>query len=368
MTPEKLLAEWGWVEDLLGSPAILDASARESGALVRRRHIRDGSALLRLCLGYGCGLSLREAAVWAGLSGIGALSDVAVLKRLRGSADWLSALAGRVVGDRLPQVAGTIRIIDGSMVSAPGGGLWRLHAIYDLAGKRFSHIELTDRSGAEKLERGPVAPGEIRIGDRCYARPEGLRHLRAEGGNFIVRIGWKSLCLQNSDGTALDLQALLGKATDGAIDMPVQVVNGRKRRLDPVPARLVIIKKDQQAVADSRKRARRSSTRGGHVIQQATLKAADYLMLVTSLDQPSHSTTQVAELYRLRWQIELAFKRLKSLLDFAKLPAKDTKLAKSWLLAKLLTAMIIEDLNLQVLDSPPSAPKQSTTSLALASH
>lgn len=368
MTPETLLAEWGWVEERLGTAAGLDASARESGALVRRRHIRNGSALLRLCLGYGCGLSLREAAAWAGLSGIGALSDVAVLKRLRGSADWLSALAGRLVADRLPQASGTIRIIDGSMVSARGGGLWRLHAVYDLAGKRFSHIEVTDRSGAERLERGPVAVGEIRIGDRCYARPEGLRHVRAEGGDFVVRIGWKSLRLRNPDGTALDLQAQLGHATNAPVDLQVQVVNGRKRSLPPIPARLIIIKKDSQVVPDSRKRAQRSSRRGGHVIQQATLKAADYLILVTSLDQAGHSTTQVAELYRLRWQIELAFKRLKSLLDFDKLPARDAKLAKSWLLAKLLTAMIAEDLSQQVLDSPPCAPRQSKTPLDLASH
>lgn len=353
MGPERLAADWGWIEDRFGGAAELDRTAQESGALLRRREIRDGSGLLRLCLAYGSGLSLREAAVWAGMSGIGQLSDVAVLKRLRGSADWLSRLAGGLVGERVPVAAGAVRLIDGTMVRARDGGLWRLHALYDLGEQRISHIELSDHRGAERLERGAVAPGEIRIGDRCYARPEGLRHMRACGGDFVVRIGWKSLCLQNPGGISLDLGALLTQADQAPVDIPVEVVNGRKRKLGPIPARLIIIRKHADAAQHSRKQARRASRRGGNVAQQATLEAADYLMVITSLAPEQHGTEAVAQLYRLRWQIELAFKRLKSLLDFDTLPARGSDLARSWLLAKLIIAMILEDLGGQVLDAPP---------------
>jgi len=355
MVEYDLTADWSGIEEHLGSAAALDASARSSGALKRRRAIRDGSSLLRLCFGYGSGLSLREAAAWAGMSGIGQLSDVAVLKRLRGAGDWLSQLAGGLVADRLPDTTGTVRIVDGTTVSDPDGRLWRLHAAYDLAEKRFSHVELSDRHSAEKLERAPVVDGEIRIGDRCYARPEGLRHMVAQGANFVVRVGWKSLLLRDGDGGALDLASLLAQAEHAAVDVPVQVLNGRKRSLTPIPARLVIVRKPPESAAFNRKRAAHASRRNGHVVQQATLDAADHLMLVTSLPPSSHTTDQIIALYRLRWQIELAFKRLKSLLDFDKLPARDAALARTWLLAKLLLAMIIEDLGNQVLDSPPSA-------------
>lgn len=354
MVLHDLTADWSGIEAHLGSAAALDASAKASGALERRRAIRDGSSLLRLCFGYGSGLSLRESAAWAGMSGIGQLSDVAVLKRLRGSADWLSQLAGGLIADRVSSTEGTVRIVDGTTVSDPDGRLWRLHAVYDLAEKRFSHVELSDRYGAEKLERAPVVAGEIRIGDRCYARPEGLRHMVTEGANFVVRVGWKSLLLRNGDGEALDLPSLLVQAGHGPVDVPVQILNGRKRRLVPIPARLVILRKDAGSAAYNRKRAQRASKRNGHVVQQATLDAADHLMLVTSLEPSSHTTAQIIELYRLRWQIEIAFKRLKSLIDFDKLPARDAKLARTWLLAKLLLAMITEDLGTQVLDSPPS--------------
>jgi len=347
--------DWEWVKERLGAPE-LERSARAFGALVRRREIQDAASLLRLCLGYGCGLSLREAAAWASLNGIAAMSDVAVLKRLRGAADWLGHLAGRLVASHgAPAGPGRpVRIVDGSMVSAPGGGLWRLHVAYDLGEQRFTHIELTDRSGAEKLERAPVAAGEIRIGDRCYARPEGLRHLSAHGSDFLVRIGWKSLRFRQGDGSALDLAQLLDLAQAGEpVDRDVLVVNGRRRGLPAQPVRLIILRKPPQAAERSQKRARRASQRGGHDLQPQTLRAADCLMLVTSLDRTAYPTKQIAALYRLRWQVELAFKRLKSLLDFSRLPAKDPGLARTWLLAKLLMALLLDDLDQEILDAPP---------------
>jgi IS4 transposase len=46
----------------------------------------------------------------------------------------------------------------------------------------------------------------------------------------------------------------------------------------------------------------------------------------------------------MRWQIELAFKRLKSLLNIDRLPAKNPHLARAWLNAHLLLALLIDDM------------------------
>jgi hypothetical protein len=58
----------------------------------------------------------------------------------------------------------------------------------------------------------------------------------------------------------------------------------------------------------------------------------------------SWSAAQVLELYRCRWQIELAFKRLKSLLQLGQLPKQDPASARAWLQLKLLLALLIERL------------------------
>ncbi|WP_408734707.1 transposase [Kozakia baliensis] len=47
--------------------------------------------------------------------------------------------------------------------------------------------------------------------------------------------------------------------------------------------------------------------------------------------------------YRLRWQIELAFKRLKSGLGIDALQARDSQLARFWLAAHLILGLLIDE-------------------------
>jgi Transposase DDE domain len=361
--------EDGWrslVKRLPGGKA-LRASARASGALVRRRGVKTPAALLRLILAYGPGgQSLRETSAWAAMAGVAQVSDVALLKRLQRAAPWLEGLVGGLLAQRVALTAAGLppgrwlRLMDGTQVAAPGdaSAAWRLHVTYELSQQRLSHVALTDRRGAEKLERAPVEPGEIRVADRCYARPQGLRYMCDGGGDFIARLGVRALKLHHPDGRAFSLTAFLKKAANaGAADAPVLIGHSRQGKAwKPFAARVIAIPKPPAAAAHSRQAARRASQRQGSRPTRQTLTAAKYLLLVTSLDPHHYPAAQVAALYRLRWQIELAIKRLKSLLHIDRLPAKDPDLARCWLYAHLLLAILIEDMNQEFLDSFPSGP------------
>ena len=48
------------------------------------------------------------------------------------------------------------------------------------------------------------------------------------------------------------------------------------------------------------------------------------------------------DLYRGRWQIELVFKRLKSLLEAGHVPKSDDDSAKAWMQAKILSALLVD--------------------------
>src|SRR5918911_3155876 len=151
-----------WPALLAALPATLDLdeTARASGALARRRAIGDAAALLRLALGYGPGgLSLRGAAAWATLAGLAWLSDVAVLKRLRGAADWLRQIAGAMLSARVdcrfaPACARRIHLVDATTICPPRTNrtMWRLHASYDPAEGCFTDLQLTDQSSREEFE------------------------------------------------------------------------------------------------------------------------------------------------------------------------------------------------------------------------
>ena len=120
-----------------------------------------------------------------------------------------------------------------------------------------------------------------------------------------------------------------------------------------VPARLILARKPADATTRQQRKVQRRASRRGSTTDQRTLQAAGYMMLVTSLAAERANAEQVLALYRMRWQIELAFKRLKSLGGFAALRACDPKLARAWLLAHLIAAVLIETSLGEDLDTPP---------------
>lgn len=355
--------DWPAVAERIGRAVDLEASARACGALKRKRQVRSASDLLRLALAYGPGgQSLRQTAAWAELQQVASLSDVGLMFRLRDSADWLGEVAGRLLARReaeAPEAAGglglRIRVVDGSVISAPGqGGRWRLHATFDVAEERFSRLELTGWRTAEALERAAIGPGELVMADRVYARPGGLHEVARAGGEFLVRVGRRSLSLALADGGDFDLAAVLDQSDrSGSCDLAVMVLDGRDPTRPPLPARLVVLKKPPGAAERARKTALRESQRGQHKNDPLSLRAAEHLMLITSLGSERAGPDQLAALYRLRWRIELAFKRLKSLLHLDRLPAKDPDLARTWIFAHLIAALLIEDFSPQLRDSPP---------------
>ena len=67
-----------------------------------------------------------------------------------------------------------------------------------------------------------------------------------------------------------------------------------------------------------------------------------YVLVFTTLSTTQATAAQVLETYRLRWQIELAFKRMKFLAQLGHLPKHDDHSSRAWLYAKLLLALLTE--------------------------
>ena len=372
----EFVPQWSGLVDRISSFIDLDGTARAAGALQRRRAIRTGEALLRLILAYGPGgLSLRGAAAWAGITGLADLSDTAVMNRIGGACDWLGEIAGVLLNRDAPAGHGaggvlggrSLRLVDGSVITAPAsrGTDWRLHASYDPAGCRFTDLDVTDSRGAESLGRVRLDAGDVVLADRNYAKAAELASVLAQQADFVVRVGWSSLRLLGQDGAPVAWQTLLDRLAPGEVCEQIVAVEqsgpgGRLRGWTLFKARLIVRRGDAAAAARGARRVRRSHSRrrAGSTLQPITVQAAGFVMLLTSLPQ-SIPPTDVLAAYRLRWQVELAFKRLKSLLGLDRLPAKRRDLARSWLLAHLILALMIDDNIQDLLDSPPCAGRQA---------
>jgi IS4 transposase len=61
----------------------------------------------------------------------------------------------------------------------------------------------------------------------------------------------------------------------------------------------------------------------------------------------------VLAVYRPRWQTELAFKRLKTLLRMDRIPTHTERASRSWLTAHLIMALLCDDLSQDFLESSP---------------
>jgi Transposase DDE domain len=359
MTHESLVNEdWTGVVARLGGAEALTVTARETKAFLRPREITNAVDLLRLILAYCLGeKGLRLTAAWATSVGLVDISNVALLYRLRQCGDWLAMLVGQVLAGAAPKASHgrLIRIIDGTTVPKKGpdarknNELWRIHSAFDLPDERFGHFELTDQQAGETLDRIPVVKGEIRIADRAYLQPDRMAKVIDAGADVVIRAGWKSARWVDEAGNTIDVVAELRDATAGLVDRPIWI----KRKCGSLLAvRLVAIRKPQQAAEAARRKARREAQRGGHTVSKQTLDAADWVILITSLKVEDFTTADVLALYRLRWRIELGFKRLKSLIGLKGPPGTSESSARPHILAHLLTILLLEPLVDELEDSP----------------
>lgn len=292
------------------------------------------------------------------------LSDPGLKYRLDKAVPFLKAILEQQLADRahstqLHWPGRFLTAVDASYIRQPAseGYDWRIQAVYDLGRGGFSHLDLTpSRGGTEAATCERARPGEIRIGDRQYADAGPLCDLREQSGgqaDFIVRTRWKAFALSRRDGTAFDLIAHL-KALPQDHAPREALVQARVDRERSLPLRLIMVRLEPETVARTRKQLRRKASRRQQRLDPRSLLAAGFLILATSLPAEAYPAEPVLAAYRLRWQIELAFKRLKSLLHIDRLPTFRPAASQSWLYAHLILALVCDDLSDGMLETFPS--------------
>ena len=339
--------EWGVIETLL--PVGWRQAAREQKAFQRARYTTDPASLLRLLLFHAVNDGgLRETVAQARASGIAQMSQVALLKRLRTSGGWLAWLGAELCRSlreepRLPQGLRP-RAIDSTTVQGPAskGTQWRIHYSLNLMTLNCDWCEVTDAHGAELLERTPVQKGDVLLADRNYLRPAGAQAAVAAGAHVLVRLRWTHSPMLDGRGRAFHALGHARKLKVGQVGgWPVRLLAPEGK---PITGRVVATKLPAPVAAKAERRAAKTSAKKGKKPDPRSLRAAHFVMVFTTLPEALLAAGDVLELYRYRWQIELAFKRLKQLLKLGRLPHKDQRAAKAWILAKLVVALVLETL------------------------
>ncbi len=333
--------QWPYVRTLL--PVDLEESAKQTKALVRCRNVPDAAALMRMALAYAVSdLSLKDVAAWASAMKLAEITGPGLFYRIREAEAWLKRVLAQTLQQQVPQgpAGWRLRVVDATVITGPGatGTDWRAHVLIDPATGGFRAVELTDSSGGEGLARHPIEAGDVVLGDRAYATARGVHAVHAAGAHVVVRLNPHTLrvCTEKRERISL-LSRENMVPTTGAIEYSILI---------PIPpgkaSKSHKTWDSRNAIAWMPARAIAARTRHGDVI-----------WILTTLDAAQLPATVALQLYRLRWQIELLFKRLKSLLHLDTLPSRQGPTAKSWMLARFLAAALAHQL---VQPSGPLSP------------
>lgn len=242
-------------------------------------------------------------------------------------------------------------VIDGSTVQEPGATAttYRLHIAIDLINLSIHQVEVTTGKEGENLDHYTLAAGDVVLIDRGYNQPKTLVPFIDRGGEVVLRYNPHSMNLYEDatgsedadDGrlVKIDWYARLHKLGKRPSCTPVWLCHGNKR----LQGYLHAIPLPEEKAAEARRKARQRAKDKGRDPSVETLCLSEWVLIFTSLPPELLSTTTAAALYRVRWQVELVIKRLKSLLDVDGLRAhKGSKLAELYLHGKLLYAAVLE--------------------------
>jgi len=306
--------------------------------------IRDATTLLRfILLHVGADLPLRQTVAVMAEAGGPRLSPMRLHKKMARAAPYLRALVERMVdwpteGASERWGGYVLSAVDATVVCGPGAFTTdaRIHTKLRVADVSLASVEVTDETGGETFCRFAWEPGELAVGDRAYFTPRGIQHVLDAEADVLVRYRLDGVPLQDADGEVLDvLDAVAHLEVGETLDIDVKAE--LPDRL--APGRLVAYRLPHDAVERARERMRREKR---SELSPRVFEAAKYVLLFTTAARSRLDANRCLQAYRLRWQIELQFKRWKSLCGFDLLPnwRDDTTLA--WLYAKVLLGAMLD--------------------------
>ncbi|NIM17182.1 MAG: IS4 family transposase [Candidatus Aminicenantes bacterium] len=352
MNKSYLKDDWCVIESFL--PNNWEKKAYELGAIVRERKITTPHQLLRLLfIHLATGKSLRTSAAYARETNLCHINDTSLLRRLRSASEWLRWMAFELFKlfpqCHLPeQFTGKyrIRVVDGTVISEPGssGTDWRIHYSITLKTLRCDHFLITGPEIGESLQKYPVLPNDFFIGDRNYCQRKGIVHVLQNKGQVLVRFHSNNVPLLKRNGKPFPVLKHLRECHGDKIgDWDVWFRHPEDNQ-QLIKGRLCAIRKSETAIELAKQKLIKNAKKKGYKLRPKTLVHAEYVTIFTTVNRHNFKADELLSLYRDRWQIELVFKRLKSILKISQLPKEEGESCIAWLHGKMLVALLAERL------------------------
>jgi DDE family transposase len=326
----------------------------ELGAFYYGNRIRTPEQLLRAILMYcGMDLSLLELSLVMRFDGI-EISRQGLCKRLNRCAAFLEWLNKETLGMQEPPALPEHRrflACDGTELSrsSPHSPRLRLHLCIDLLSLRFVQVRLTMSKQGESLKKFEFRRGDVVLADRNFCRYQSVLYAKLDcGADLLVR--WQShfpVYESPSAEQPLSLhQKLQGQAEKSITSFPVWIkysAKSKEKNKRELGGHLHIYRMTKDEAELSKRKLIKNGKRKNRTVSKEAEFLSQFVILFTTVP-PSEISPEVAiALYRCRWQIELAFKNLKSLLHIEHFRTHpESQLTQVYIWGKLLYALLID--------------------------
>lgn len=322
------------------------------------------------------------------------VSGNAIHKRFLQASGFLSALLQCLV-DSLrtwspDRWAGyQVFLLDATVITRPGskGTDARLHLLLQLPSLMPQDFILSDSKLGESFRNFKITPGALYVADRVYSTSNSISHVVDGQGDVLVRYNPDALPLYNSPlqftkpssrkktpsssrsnrsrtnqkptqppslipdpNNRIQIIALLAllKSPGDWLERTAWI---HQKNHTPIKGRLILVKLSPKTTDEQIKKIKHEQGKSPSLRQ---CLYANHLMLFTTVPQERLCKNLITELYRLRWQIELEFKREKSIQGLSRLQALKPPSIRVWIQAHLLAQFLLRRHLANSVDPPPT--------------
>ena len=299
----------------------------ENGILKRHRKLKNAKMLAdAICLMITNNLSFRALSEIMAVKYDVRMSDTAWEKQIEKCAKAFYNASTEIflTSKNKANYKGQIYLVDASNIPEEGkkGVSIRLHCSYNLNRHDIDETYISDWRKAESLCNFNIHPDTLYIADRAYGKAGQMAYILSHNADFLIRITPNQICLYADQECVnkISFRDILQNSGKDRIGFPCYI----RYRKTCYPIWIEASKIPDDKLDKVARRQKRLAQRKQRKFSEISGLFSKWVILATSIRNPH---IDLLKTYASRWQIELLFKRSKTLFRFRRIKRGSQKYA-----------------------------------------